>query len=552
MKLKNYIAILLLGTVAVVMNSCDVTDLEAKDSPNALVPTSADITFYTNALQDSYAGFFEAANELNMEPVRMMHMFGPLYQNAYIPQSYDGTWSTAYATILQDVVGVEELAVENAEGFNPNTNHLAMAKIFRAMTYANLVDMFGDVPFEEANKGAEFLNPTFSGGQAIYSAMQQELTDAIALLELPQDGVATPVDWYYGSFDGDNWIAVANTFKMRMALNTGDAATFNAVLADGRFIGDGNTGDFQWQYSTVNANPNSRHPQFGSNYDNGGADYMSNDYMNEFLNGKSITDPRTRLYFYRQSTSNTADPNEKPCINFLRPGHYPAGEVFCNIPGGAGYWGRDHGDDDGIPPDNLLRTIWGLYPVGGKIDANDDDPGDITAGAQGAGITPIMLGTYVDFMRAEAAQKGLSNEGGARALLQAAIQSSMDKVLGFPAELGYTPTTAEQGFLDVADTLVDDYINEVLAEYDAASAAGQLDIIVREYWLAAWGNGYELYNAYRRTGYPANLQPTIEPNPGEFINSHFYPANFINRNSAVAQKPNQAVPVFWQTITDLD
>jgi len=552
MKLKNYIAILLLGTVAVVMNSCDVTDLEAKDSPNALVPGSADITFYTNALQENYADFFEGANELNMEPVRMMHMFGPLYQNAYIPQNYDATWTNAYASILQDVVGIEELAVENEEGFNPNTNHLAMAKIFKAMTYASLVDMFGDVPFEEANKGAEFLNPDFSGGAAIYSAMQEELSEAIALLELPQDGVATPVDWMYGTFDGANWIAVANTYKMRMALNTGDAATFNAVLADGRFIGDGTTGDFQWQYSTVNANPNSRHPQFGSNYDNGGADYMSNDYMNEFINGKSITDPRTRMYFYRQELTNSSDPNEKPCINFLRPGHYPTGEVFCNIPGGEGYWGRDHGDDDGIPPDNLLRTLWGFYPVGGKIDANDDDPGDITSGAQGAGITPIMLGTYVDFMRAEAAQKGLSNEGGARALLQAAIQSSMDKVLGFPDELGYTPTASEQGFLDVADTLVDDYINEVLAEYDAASAAGQLEIIVREYWLAGWGNGFELYNAYRRTGYPANLQPTIEPNPGEFISSHFYPANFINRNSTVAQKPNQAVPVFWQTITDLD
>lgn len=548
--LLRYINIVIVGIALFATHSCDVTDLDAKDSPNALVPANADLNFYTNSLQENYADLFEQINEVNMEPVRMMNMFGQIYFTAYGPTTYDGEWSTAYATILQDVVATEELVEERGE---TATNYAALAKIFKAMAYVHLVDMFGDVPFAEANQGAAFLNPNVTGGETIYNEMHTELDDAIALLEQDQTGKAIPVDWFYGTFSTSNWIAVANTIKMKMYLNTGNGGGFQAVLDDGRYIDDPSE-DFQWFYSTVNLNPDSRHPQFPNNYDNGAGDYMSNDYMNEFLNGKAgVIDPRLRYYFYRQTTSDTDDPNELPCITFNRPNHYPADEVFClvNGPNGEeGYWGRDHLDDDGIPPDNLLRTIWGLYPVGGKFDANDDVRGTITSGAQGAGISPVLLKTYVDFMRAEAAQTNLSNED-ARALLEQAIRSSMDKVLNFNAEIGYEFTTEETAQL-ATQADVDAYVAAVLTEYDGANAANQLEIIVREYWLALFGNGMEAYNAYRRTGYPSDLQPTLNPSPGEFINSHLYASNFVNNNTSVEQKSSVGIPVFWQSITDLD
>ena len=33
-----------------------------------------------------------------------------------------------------------------------------------------------------------------------------------------------------------------------------------------------------------------------------------------------------------------------------------------------GYWGRDHGNDNGIPPDGFKRTLRGVYPAGGAFD----------------------------------------------------------------------------------------------------------------------------------------------------------------------------------------
>ena len=38
-----------------------------------------------------------------------------------------------------------------------------------------------------------------------------------------------------------------------------------------------------------------------------------------------------------------------------------------------------------------------------------------------------------------------------------------------------------------------------------------------------YGNGVDAYNAYRRTGFPTTLQPNMEPNPGSYIRSLYYP-----------------------------
>ena len=50
---------------------------------------------------------------------------------------------------------------------------------------------------------------------------------------------------------------------------------------------------------------------------------------------------------------------------------------------------------------------------------------------------------------------------------------------------------------------------------------------------------------YRRTGMPRNMQPALDPNPGAFVKSFFYPTAFIARNSTAKQKANVTTPVFW-------
>ena len=54
----------------------------------------------------------------------------------------------------------------------------------------------------------------------------------------------------------------------------------------------------------------------------------------------------------------------------------------------------------------------------------------------------------------------------------------------------------------------------------------KLNIIMKEYYIALWGNGVDAINNYRRTGKPDNMQFTRAAIP-RFI----YPFNVISSNT---------------------
>jgi hypothetical protein len=138
----------------------------------------------------------------------------------------------------------------------------------------------------------------------------------------------------------------------------------------------------------------------------------------------------------------------------------------------------------------------------------------------------------------------------ARASLKTAIENNMAKVTGFPATVGVTPSATYAA----TSATIANYIDLVLAAFDAATSDdAKLGIIMKEYYLSTWGNGWEAYNAYRLTGYPKNMQPTLAITPGFFVRSFYYPSVFINRNlNAPAQKALgvKAEKVFWDNNAD--
>jgi hypothetical protein len=220
--------------------------------------------------------------------------------------------------------------------------------------------------------------------------------------------------------------------------------------------------------------------------------------------------------------------------------------VYC-LPTSVGYWGRDHLSNEGIPPDGLLRTAWGVYPAGGLYDNDAGRAVSLGAGAGGAGIHPIMMRSFVDFMLAEAALT-LGTAGSPRELLKSGIEKSTADVRSFAlATIESSKISAFEEAKAIAwGKDVETYLNTVLKAYDAATTdAARLNIIATEYWLALYGNGVEAYNLYRRTGMPLNMQPALEVNPGGFARSYYYPASFITRNANAKQKANVTQPVFW-------
>ena len=129
----------------------------------------------------------------------------------------------------------------------------------------------------------------------------------------------------------------------------------------------------------------------------------------------------------------------------------------------------------------------------------------------------------------------------AKALLKDGVEKSISKTLAFGS-------TLDNATYRPAADKISSYVNLVLSNYDSAS--DKLSVVAKEYFLALFGNGLDAYNTYRRTGFPANMQPTLTTNPGPFIRSMWYPANHVNLNSNVSQKANIDVKVFWDTNSD--
>jgi len=202
-------------------------------------------------------------------------------------------------------------------------------------------------------------------------------------------------------------------------------------------------------------------------------------------------------------------------------------------------------NSDGIPPDQQFRTLVGVYPAGGAYDdssfrnlSGNTAPSE---GLQGAGISPLLLSSYTNFMLAESALT-LGTTGDAKIYLENGMKESFNKVKAFGASVAQTSTTIPTQ----AD--FDAYVVDVMADYDAGDDTQKLKVIVEQYFIALWGNGIEAYNTYRRTGQPSDLQPAVDlADPGTFVRSAWYPSNAADNNSNINQKDDVTQPVFWDT-----
>ncbi len=554
--MKNYtykLGAALVLTLA--LSACNLFELdELLVDPVAVSPDNAELSLVMAGAQLEFVRFVDEASDETSPYVRLVAMQdGTRYQNQDQPTSFDFLWEKAYAELLPDL----DLVIAGADE-NGLTFEAGAARIMKAYTLYTLVDLFGDVPYAETQQGIENPSPVADSDESVYMAADVLLDEAISDLNSP-----------VGDFDNDlyftgptedrvvNWRKLANTLKIRRAVqtklvNSSAATMINSIVSSGDFINDASE-DFQFQYGTNDAAPDARHPQYTDDYLAVPGGYMSNYYMWLFFNDKNVVDPRLRYYFYRQDCDETdEDAFTLDCVAAPYPAHWSDGYPFCTASGAqgdpsgfyGGYWGRDHGNADGIPPDGRKRTVFGLYPIGGKFDADDcnDVQNNGTDGGRGAGIQPIMLSSFTHFLLAEAALTIDGVEGDPLALLQTGVRQSIDKTLSF-SSVG-----------PVVDSLVPDddaieaYISAVTNLYEAESDdEGRLNVIVKEFFLALHGQGIDAYNAYRRTGKPADMQPTEEPNPGAFPRTFWYPANYVNRNEQAVQRSDLTTTVFWDT-----
>ena len=531
---KNILTLFL--CVLFTMVSCDTLELDLTENPNALSPNQADAGFFLNSIQIDFAFWVSSMGDRGGELTRINYMSGRTYNNVYSPDSWNGVWSSAYRGMLEDIRLMNILADEAGL-----TYHRGMGKVFQAYILLTLVDYFGDIPYTEALQGAEaILNPVSDSGESVYNAAISTLESAISDFN---SGGPVPSNDYYYQGDADKWIKAANSIKKKALLNLGDFSNYNSIT---NYIVNPSD-DFQFVWGTSPATPDTRHPLYRSNYTStGGGEYMSNWLMFNMINGHAgNTDPRINYYFYRQvdNTPGFDSSADEEVLECGLPGYYVPPQLrgsdtpFCAPTNSTskpanGYWGRDHGNDNGIPPDGFKRTLRGVYPAGGAFD-DESFEGKVDGDGQGGfGITPILLSSWMHFMNAEVnVNTGVDPTNETLIALEQALIKTDD--IGGP---------------ELSDENVSNYIAAFTSDWNASTSTEEkLDMWATEFFISLTGNGIDAYNSYRRNGYPRSLQPNIEPDPGQFPLIQYYPANYVNTNKNADQRSSKTERVFWNS-----
>jgi len=556
MKMKNIFLSIRLATLTIavsLISSCSLFDLDINQDPNN--PATAAPELQLTAIQIGLMTNL-GSNEGDFET--FMGLMGTQALSRYDlnNNSYGGLWDDMYTGPLKDLEGL--IAASQS-----SPHYLGIAQTLKAVGYATMVDMFGDVPYTEAGQGDaldKIISPKFDKDADVYASCLTLLDEAIANFAKGSP-VKVAGDLIY-SGNIANWTKAAKTIKLKLLMTarkgiSGSDQKIKDLIAGGGFISTA-AEDMNFRYSK---DPTSiRHPWYTGAYTGGEFDYT---YICHELMIESLVDedPRWPFYFRRQTKTilDSADPTQfntqpcsggQPCIygyvvnnqNIINRLYIDKGKTFGPAEKDflAGIFGRDRGDADGIPADGGFRTIPGVYPCGGFYDVAN--PGAPAANAApGGGIYPFLTGVNTSYYLIEAMLE-LGASGDPRAEFEKAIRNHIARVVSFG-------TSTDLNSVAPTAAAITNYVNLWLGRYDAASSnSAKLNVVLKQLWFSSYGNGYEIYNAYRRTGLPTNVQEHVEGTVRGFPLRLPYPQTELTLNpNAAAYKTIafDAAPIFW-------
>ena len=456
--------------------------------------------------------------------------------NNYFAQGNDGAvgdpWDQLYANSLTDLRQIIDIGTEDEAW-----HFVGAAQLMTAFVMGSMVDIWGDVPFKEANLGATKPYPVYDQGSAIYADLLKLADEALANFAKASNVRMGNADLYFAG-DVAKWQRFGSTLKLRLYNQARltplyDDAAVKALISGNKLMAAA-TDDFEMLYGN-GVSPDTRHPTFIDEYTQGSPQYNISPYFYQIMQGKSqlntifkdIVDPRIPYYFYNQLTP--AQPAQNP-ISYRDGGFISIWFGSLNIDPNEGF------------DQNTSKTLPGLYPAGGKYDDGRGGAGNLNSGLRGAGLNRMLTYFTSLYIRAELALTRSTGEN-AEALFKQAMEESF-------AEVNRIATTASAPTIAKAD--IDGYVGKIIALYQAADNNRKLELILTQKWIANFGFGLEAYNDVRRTGYPVPFNPTTDNNPNtelirNFIVSFPYPTNDlqINPNAPKTQRVIAQDKVFW-------
>ena len=486
--MKNkFLNILGAGLVAFSVSSCD---LDINKDPYAV--TDLNLSQLLTAVEYEISASFAEGSYLNANfSAYTQHTVSREIDNYALVPSYStlgNTWNNIY------IYGIKNADALIEESNKANLSYYAgIGRVLRVYAYMNLTDLFGDVPYSEANvPGIEF--PKADKSADIYNALLVELNQALSDFAATEGNSTKPAsnDLFYNG-DIQKWIKATNTMKLKLLtqsrLAKDEIANWDAELAaliqEDNFLANGE--DLQFPHTGTLSPADERKSGYTDEYEASQKSVWISPWMHEIMNGLSynvknnpfvgIKDPRVPYYYFNQlkadeDAQNATDYRDGAFVSIMMGSNTPYVSMM----------------------QDASMSVVGIYPVGGKY---DDGNGGAIGAKSGSGIAPDkMLQAYsVPFMKAELALAG-EITADAKALLQEGIEASIYHVNAVVAKADANAPLIEDASM---------FINNVMQQYDRANDERKMEIVMTQKWIANFYNPVEAYSDIRRTGYPVLL-----------------------------------------------
>lgn len=465
-------------------------------------------------------------------------------------------WQNLYLTLTN----IETLIAQAQE--SNDLIYVGLGQIQKAYLMSVAVDLWGDVPFSEANQlKGKIIAPKFDNQKEIYAAIFK-LIEAAKINLSSEQGLKPAVDDLFYKGNTEKWIRFANTFKLKLYNQTRlttdfDQVGFDALIAENNFFKSIND-DFEFKH-TQNISPSDeRNKLFLESYNSSQFTTYMSPWFYEILKGinpnihKGNPDPRIKYYFYNQLKAEQLPELGDEATGNPKADYWDKTTGFFSIRfGSQGPWKDSSAEKSNTYP--------GIFPCGGRY---DDGKGEIMDAKTATGVAPHRILTYDEFLyiQAELIQANKLT-GDVTAKLQKAMEASFAKV----DQVVKNSESKQVGIpILVGSTEVDTFINKILTEFTNGNNIKKLEIIMTQKWVATFGDPCDQYTDYRRTGFPilANPNSTKEYqldnednfplNDSETVLNTLYPLSLfwpqselnVNKN-APAQKNPGTYKIFW-------
>ncbi len=501
MKYLKYKILFVFVGMMLFSTSCDDNFAELNTNPTVAIGINPNFQFTFVQLRTSGGRYENWRAGLIYSSMMIQHLAATCGYWTGDKYTFNGGYASslidrAYNEQVKDVVDLINTLSTTDVG---DATMLGMARIWKVVIFQRLTDLYGDIPYFEAGKGAidgiDF--PTYDSQESIYMDMLNELEQGVAQLG---DGGFGGADLIYGG-DVDKWRKFGNSMMLRLAMRLSevDAATAQAwaakAIAGG--IMDSNDDDAFIEHTN-------------------GPEGINKNGIGEVLdkaNGFGDDCPRLSDTFVDWMNS-TGDPR----LSIVAVPSANTGEIA----------GMPNGLDEALLAEN---------PTGTSVDDfSRINPAIVTVSS------PMMFMTAAEaqLLSAEAAMRGW--HGG-----DASSHFSDGIALALGSWAHYDPALA----LD--DAAISAYVDA--NPLDEANAMSQIGW---QYWAATFLNEYEAFSNFRRTGFP-ELTPVDYPgnitngqipvrlanNPGEATLNPSWKSAADRQGLGTDFPSHMSVPVWW-------